>query len=73
MSEFDPTKPSRVHDVLNDRTFAWKPEWAAHYRRHAKENGPGVIEWDGRLLDGWSLGDVVEFKRRDEAPPTAPD
>jgi hypothetical protein len=48
-------------------------EWAAHYRRHAKANGPGVIEWDGRLLDGWSLGDVVEFKRRDEAPPTAPD
>ena len=65
MSDFDPAKPAMVHDVLNDDTFAWKPEWAAHYRQYARENGPGVIGWDGRLLVGWSVGDVVELKGRE--------
>lgn len=56
MSEFDPTKPSMVHDALNDETFIWKPEWADHYRRYAQPSSPGVVGWDGRLLDGWSVG-----------------
>jgi hypothetical protein len=51
----------------------WNTEWAAHYRKYSQVNGPGVIEWDGRLLDGWSAGDVIEFKQGEQAPPTAPD
>ena len=53
MKEFDPTKPAMVHDRLNDKTFEWLPEWQASYKWHAKEVGPGVISWDGVLLDGW--------------------
>ena len=64
MSDFDPAKPSRVHDILNDETLDWDPEWAEHYRQYAQVNSPGVIEWDGRLLDGWSAGNVVELKAK---------
>ena len=53
MSEFDPTRPAFVHDELNDRTFEWKPEWAASYREHAIEDRGGKIGWDGLILDGW--------------------
>jgi hypothetical protein len=54
MSEFDPTKPALVHDGLNDNTFEWKPEWAEDFRKAAAtEFNPGVINWDGLLLDGW--------------------
>jgi hypothetical protein len=43
-----------VHDRLNDRTFKWKPEtMQANYEKYADPPGPGVIEWDGLLLDGW--------------------
>jgi hypothetical protein len=63
MNEFDPTKPSLVHDVLNKDTFAWKPEWAAIYREHARDMGKGVMNWDGLLLDGWEeVGRVLEFR-----------
>jgi hypothetical protein len=53
MSEFDSTRPAGVHDKLNDNTFEWEPRWAENYRQYADEFDPGVIEWDGRLLDGW--------------------
>jgi len=53
MSEFDPARPSRVHDALNDVTFVWQPDWEADFCEHALSNTPGIIEWDGRLLDGW--------------------
>jgi hypothetical protein len=54
MKEFDPTKPAMVHDRLNDRTFEWKPAtMQANYEKYADPHGPGVIEWDGLLLDGW--------------------
>jgi hypothetical protein len=54
MSEFDPSKPAMVHDRLNDETFEWVPEkHQADYERYASEFGPGVIDWDGLLLDGW--------------------
>jgi hypothetical protein len=43
-----------IHDSLNDKTFAWKPEWAANYREHATDDGSGVIGYDGLLLDGWN-------------------
>ena len=54
MKEFDPTKPAMVHDRLNDRTFERKPAtMQANYEKYADPHGPGVIEWDGLLLDGW--------------------
>ena len=54
MASFDPTHPCLVHDGLNDCTFEWKPEWAGHCREHAEDRDtPGVIAWDGLLLDGW--------------------
>ena len=54
MSELDPSAPAMVHDRLNDRTFQWKPEWRAAYEKHAARHAPGVIEFDGLLLDGWN-------------------
>ena len=48
----NPTSRALVHDQLNDKIFEWKPEWASTWpdrRAHA----PGVVEWDGLLLDGW--------------------
>lgn len=54
MSEFNPDKPARVHDRLNDKVLDWSPSaFAAHYHRCAYDFGEGVIEWDGLLLDGW--------------------
>jgi hypothetical protein len=51
--EFDPSAPAMVHDRLNDRTFEWSPGMRAHYEQYAREIAPGVIAWDGLLLDGW--------------------
>ena len=53
MSTFNPDTPCRVHDQLNDKTFDWRPDWARHYRRYAREHDVGVIGWDGLMLDGW--------------------
>jgi len=54
MSEFDPTRPAIVHDVLNDRTMVWNPEeHLDSYRRFAEPDGPTMVAWDGYLLDGW--------------------
>lgn len=54
MKDFDPSVPSIVHDRLNDETFEWTPAtWQAGYEKHAKQFEPGVIAWDGLLLDGW--------------------
>jgi len=54
MSEFDPSQPAMVHDQLNDRTFRWDPDWKQHFAEHHMEShNPGVVEWDGLLLDGW--------------------
>jgi hypothetical protein len=55
MSTFDPAKPCQLHDQLNNTTFEWRPEWADDYRKHATGGfGPGIISWDGLLLDGWT-------------------
>ena len=53
MSEFDPSKPALVHDQLNDDTFEWLPEQHMPHWEPFKEAEPGVIGWDGLLLDGW--------------------
>jgi hypothetical protein len=42
------------HDRLNDRTFEWKPTtMQTNYEKYSEPFGPGAIEWDGWLLDGW--------------------
>jgi hypothetical protein len=54
MHTFDPSRACKVHDALNDYTFDWRPEWAAHYRAHAQALvTSGVVAWGGLLLDGW--------------------
>jgi hypothetical protein len=35
MAEFDPSKPARVYDNLNEAFFDWRPEDAEHYRQTA--------------------------------------
>ena len=64
MSEFDPGKPATVYDELNDRAFAWQPEWSASYREHAvlHDAERGIMEWEGLLLAGW-------WSVEDGAPP----
>jgi hypothetical protein len=47
MSEFDPTEPAMVHDALNDRSFAWSPDFEWSFAKHAREQAPGVINFDG--------------------------
>lgn len=54
MRDFDPSRPAMVHDRLEGRTFEWSPDWLDEYRNYATEHGPGVIEFDGVLLDGWT-------------------
>ncbi len=54
MSEFDPTKPARVHDELNDQWIEWEPLWAATFENEPWSSAnPHLVEWDGLLLDGW--------------------
>ena len=54
MAEFDPSKPALVHDKLNDKVIDWKPErYQRHYEAFATPFDPGVVEWNGLLLDGW--------------------
>jgi hypothetical protein len=36
MGEFDPGKPARVYDNLNERFFDWDTEDAEHYRQTAR-------------------------------------
>ena len=53
MRTFDPDRRCIVHDGANDSTFAWNPSDAEHYRRYAQPwDTPGVISYDGALLDG---------------------
>jgi hypothetical protein len=54
MQIFNPDAECLVHDRLTNELIAWKTEWAAHYREFAKEfDEPGLVSWDGLLLDGW--------------------
>jgi hypothetical protein len=53
MSEFDPSKPAVVHDMLNHLMFTWKPEWRDDYAESAvPSHNEGMMEWHGRILDG---------------------
>ena len=54
MSTFDPDRPARVHDRLNERMHDWHTGWAAAFRRDAVvDKVDGTVWWDGLVLDGW--------------------
>jgi hypothetical protein len=55
MAEFDPAKPARVYDYLDDDLFDWDPSKANHYRRWARQYKarPELIDYDGLELLGW--------------------
>jgi len=55
MSEFDPSEPALVHDLRHDRLLPWSPSFQRSYRRTARELAPGVVDFDGLLLDGWVI------------------
>ena len=55
MAEFDPHKPARLYDALNESFFHWDPRMAGHYFRWA---GPykaheELTDYDGLELLGW--------------------
>ena len=57
MAEFDPDKPARIYDNLNERFFDRDPEAAEHYRQTARSyKGMGydeLTDYDGLELLGW--------------------
>ena len=57
MAEFDPDKPARVYDNLNERFFDWEPKWAEHYRQWARpfdrKGYEELTDYDGIELLGW--------------------
>jgi hypothetical protein len=53
MTEFDPAQPALVHDRVNDQMMEWSPDWRDNYRKYARPDAPGVVTFDGLLLDGW--------------------
>ena len=54
MSEFDPTQKVEVHDPVSDELIPWEPDWAEKYKAEAKEHSPGVMSYNGSLIDGWA-------------------
>jgi hypothetical protein len=55
MSEFDPSEPALVHDRRHNRVLPWSPAFRRSYERTARELAPGVVDYDGLLLDGWLI------------------
>jgi hypothetical protein len=54
MAKFNPDRPSRVYNSLNEEFFIWDPKNAEHYRRWARRfHGTDEVEWDGIMLLGW--------------------
>jgi hypothetical protein len=55
MSEFDPSEPGLLHDRLGNRALPWSPAFRVSYERTARELSPGVVDYEGLLLDGWMI------------------
>ncbi len=53
MSEFDPSEPAIVHDRRSNRAIPWSPAFEWEFKRRATQHAPGVIAFEGLLLDGW--------------------
>jgi hypothetical protein len=64
MEQFDPDRPCRVHDRVNDRTFVWRPSWASDWQRHARIQDDGTVEFDGLILDRWEGFRPDKFQRK---------
>ena len=60
MTEFDPSEPVLVHDRRGNRALPWSPAFQRSYERMARELSPGVVDYDGLLLDGWMIVEDVE-------------
>jgi hypothetical protein len=55
MQEFDPKRPSRVHDWLTNSTLEWRPARADEWYAFAQFEENGFAYFDGLILDGWEL------------------
>jgi len=66
MSTFNPEKPCRAHDRLNDRTVEWRTDWAELYRRMARtDKADGMVgRADPRRLEFAAGGLVALVGRR---------
>jgi len=55
MTEFDPDRPAKVHDRLNNRTFTWRASLGERITvsRPRSDKVEGTVRWDGLVLDGW--------------------
>jgi len=53
MSDFDPSQPAILHDLLTDEIITWTGEQQDDFRKLARRRPEGIVEWEGRLLDGW--------------------
>jgi hypothetical protein len=55
MKAFDPSRPARLHEQLNDRIDDWQPVARETWCRRMKWHDPAatVMDWEGLLYDGW--------------------
>ena len=53
MCQFDPQRPSRLHDWVSDEFIDWHTGWADRWRADAVVEANGWAYFDGRILDGW--------------------
>ena len=50
-----PVRARAVHDRRSNRMLPWSPAFRRSYERTAHELAPGVVDYDGLLLDGWMI------------------
>ena len=55
MTSFNPSKPAKLYDELNDRWLDYDPKYRRELRPHDKRRG--TLEWDGLIISGWRLPD----------------
>jgi hypothetical protein len=55
MKDFDPTKPARLHDQLNDALYYWPGAAAADWLERASwhDHAETVVNFDALLFDAW--------------------
>ncbi len=62
MRTFNPAKPALLHDQIHNVMIRWLAtvsliqRWSARARPYED----GVMEWEGRLFDGWCLPPAVD-------------
>jgi hypothetical protein len=62
MSEFNPSSPAILRDDMNNQEIEWSGsgDRCADWHRSATEHTPGVMEWDGFLIDRWASRSSTE-------------